>query len=265
MGRFERIVEIEKRHDELEEIEKFNPYHDRAGRFSSSNGGGGAAIAGAGAGKYKEVSNDEVLAMAKSMGQDKMTNEDVNQMLDRRDGYFGTPNSFTINEDLREAAEKGWDEPVLDDGSYPTVEALDRNMRPSTQDIKLIRLSDDDFLERLGVRGFADDDDIVEKMQKTVGKILENGGYTSTSFDIKENVFKQRPVQLNINAPKGTKMLVSPARSYGDNDASTPTKISEAEILLARGTAMKITAVRRKFDRWGYEDGIEIDCEVLVE
>ena len=42
MSKYDDIIEV---HDEIEEIEKFNPYHDRLGRFTSSGGGaGGPAV-----------------------------------------------------------------------------------------------------------------------------------------------------------------------------------------------------------------------------
>lgn len=258
MTRYDTIDEVRKHSSEARtfyEILKYNENHDSLGRFSSSSGAAAGTSAG---GKYQKLTHADALAMAKEMGQDKMSNEDVNQMLDRRNGYFGTPNSFTINEDLREAAEKGWDEPVLDDGSYDTVEALDRNMKPSTRDVQLVRMMGDSIMQSLGIdvdpRHF--DEKGLEEMQKAVGKIYTNGGYTSTSFDLAENAFKGKPVQMNINAPKGTKMLVSPDVYDGE--------ISEAEILLSRGTAMKITGVRQRY-RAGRPYGIEIDCEVLVD
>ena len=258
MGRYDIIEEVRKHASEartFEEILKFNENHDRLGRFASSSG---SAAGVAGAGKYQKLTHADAIAMAKEMGQDQMSNEDVNQMTDRVSGYFGTRNSFTINEDLRESAENGWDDPILDDMSYATVEALDRNMRPSTRDIQLARMTGDWFLESLGidVDPYDYDEKGLEEMQKAVGKVFSNGGYSSTSFDIEKNVFKRRPVQLNINAPKGTKMLVSPDQYDGE--------VSEAEILLARGTAMKVTGIRPKY-RNGSAYGIEVDCEVLID
>ncbi len=38
MTRYDTIVEVEKNIDEIVEVEKFNPFHDSAGKFSSSNG-----------------------------------------------------------------------------------------------------------------------------------------------------------------------------------------------------------------------------------
>lgn len=44
MSKYDEIIEVTK-HDEIEEIEKFNPYHDRLGRFTSAGGGaGGPAV-----------------------------------------------------------------------------------------------------------------------------------------------------------------------------------------------------------------------------
>ena len=260
MARYDTIDEVRKHASEARtfyEILKYNENHDNLGRFTSS-GGGGAAAAG---GKYQKLSNEDAVAMAEEMGQNDIPTAEVNQMLDRKSGYFGTPNSFQINEDLREAAEKGWDEPVLDDGSYETVEVLDKNMKPSTRDIQLARMIGDSFLDAMGISDDISaqdyDEDGLKEMQKAVGKVYTNAGYTSTSFDIDSNVFRHKKVQLNINAPKGTKMLVSPDR-WSDGE------ISEAEILLARGTAMKITAIRPRM--WhGRISGIEVDCEVIVD
>ena len=38
MSKYDRITEVEKNIDEIVEVEKFNPFHDAAGKFSSSNG-----------------------------------------------------------------------------------------------------------------------------------------------------------------------------------------------------------------------------------
>lgn len=45
----DHITEVNKNVDEIEHIEKYNPYHGKDGRFASKNGGGaGATSAGAG-------------------------------------------------------------------------------------------------------------------------------------------------------------------------------------------------------------------------
>lgn len=41
--KYDRIEEVNKNIDTIEHIEKFNPYHDSRGRFTTAGGGGGAA------------------------------------------------------------------------------------------------------------------------------------------------------------------------------------------------------------------------------
>lgn len=43
MSRYDRLEEVEKGIDTIEEVKKFNPYHGKDGRFSSKGGGGGIA------------------------------------------------------------------------------------------------------------------------------------------------------------------------------------------------------------------------------
>lgn len=268
MGRFDRIIEIEKRHDELEEIEKFNPYHDRAGRFSSANGGGAGIAGGAAAGaqrEFKKIDHAEAVAMAKSMGQDPrdMDDDDVENILrhlndsgTKAEGYIGTANSFKINRKLRQ------DVPVesMSEADQKTIEALDRNMKPSPSDIVLYRMIGNSLFETLGIGDIdaMDWEDKKEqaKMMQAIGKVYPNKGYTSTSFQMDDNVFDTRSVQMIIKAPKGTKMLVSPDRDYGE--------ISEAEIVLARNSAMKITNIAPRIEN-GFLHGVTVEAEVLLD
>lgn len=255
MSRYDTIDEVRKHASEGKtfiEILKFNENHDSLGRFASSSGG-------AAGGKYQKLTNEDAVAMAGEMGQNNLPPRDIMQMTDRADGYFGTPNSFRINKALRINEENGWDDSGLGKNQKETVKVLDKNMKPSTRDVQLVRMMGDSIMESLGID--VDPFDYGEKglaeMQKAIGKVYTNAGYTSTSFDMDSNVFQRKPVQMNINAPKGTKMLVSPDR-WSDGE------IREAEILLARGTAMKITAIRPRY-RNGEVHGIEVDCEVLVD
>lgn len=259
MGRYDTIDEVRKHSSEartFEEILKFNENHDSLGRFSSSPGGAAGATAG---GKYQKLTHSDAIAMAGEMGQDDIPKEEVDRMLDRSEGYFGTPNSFTINEKLRMNDPKR-DELAYSEEELKTIDTLDKNMKPSTRDVQLVRMLGDSFLKSMGISDDIStrdyDADGLKEMQKAVGKVYTNGGYTSTSFDIDSNVFRGKTVQMNIRAPKGTKMLVSPDIYDGE--------IAEAEILLARGSAMKITAIRPRFVH-GWLHGIEVDCEVLVD
>lgn len=259
MTRYDTIVEVRKHSSEartFEEILKFNENHDSLGRFSSSPGGAAGATAG---GKYQKLTHADAIAMAGEMGQDDIPKEEVDRMLDRSEGYFGTPNSFTINEKLRMNDPKR-DELAYSEEELKTIDTLDKHMKPSTRDVQLVRMLGDSFLKSMGISDDIStrdyDADGLKEMQKAVGKVYTNGGYTSTSFDIDSNVFRGKTVQMNIRAPKGTKMLVSPDIYDGE--------IAEAEILLARGSAMKITAIRPRFVH-GWLHGIEVDCEVLVD
>lgn len=259
MNRYDTIDEVRKHASEARtfyEILKYNENHDSLGRFSSSSGAAAGTSSG---GKYQKLTNEDAAAMAGEMGQNNLPPREIMQMTDRADGYFGTPNSFRINKALRINEENGWDDSGLGKDQKETVKVLDKNMKPSTRDIQLSRMIGDSFLESLGID--VDPLDYDEKgmaeMQKAIGKVYTNAGYTSTSFDMQSNVFGHKPVQLNINAPKGTKMLVSPDR-WSDGE------IREAEILLARRTAMKVTGIRPRY-RHGQLHGIEVDCEVLVD
>lgn len=58
----EHIEEITKNVDQIEHVEKFNPYHGKDGRFSSKNGGGGSSSSVGGKGKkgYKSYSKNDL-------------------------------------------------------------------------------------------------------------------------------------------------------------------------------------------------------------
>lgn len=60
MGRFDTIIELGKKYDDIEEVQKFNPNHDARGRFSSSRGGG------AGGRSYGSTDTADALAEVRS-------------------------------------------------------------------------------------------------------------------------------------------------------------------------------------------------------
>jgi hypothetical protein len=292
----EEIEKADRKARSFDDVLKFNPYHGYHGYFSSANaagafaplkgktengqrllnqykekhggkveeGSGGSAASG-GSSKpkhYKKLTNDEALAMAKEMGQepDQISEEDYDAMTGGHggSGYFQTCNSFDINRTLRDEGIGG-----LTIADYETVRALDRNMKPSTRDVQLDRGVGTSFFDYFGIDVDVWDiseGDVERLKEAATGKIYENAGFTSTSFDPNKNVFKGSTVKLNIKAPKGTPMLVSPTRG-GWPEAD---QIEEAEILLARGTAMKITKVKTTHDKWG-EVKVEVDCEVLLD
>lgn len=218
------------RYDHIVEVRKYNENHDNLGRFTSASGGSAGAT-------YQKLTHTDAIAMATEMGQDEMTAQDFKQITDVRTGYVGTINSFRINESLREGTD-------LDPSAKETLSAMDRNMRKSTRDIQLHRMIGGSLLRALGV-GDVDlnAEDADEKLKQAVGKVYVNPGYTSTSFDMGDNIFKSNQVTMHINAPKGTEMLVSPKRKdfWGQNKSD---KIAEAEIVLARNTAMVVRSIR---------------------
>jgi hypothetical protein len=207
---------------------------------------------------YKVINNEEALAMAEEMGHtpDQLGSKNVSDLR----GYIGTGNSFMINNKLRKLDDPD-DLSGFDATSYNAIKALDKNMTPSTRDIKVVRMMDE-FPSGL-MDEKAANDLLQGKMKEidldgAVGKVIENKGYSSTSFDFDENAFKGREIRLNINVPKGAPMLISPERSWSDDD-----QISEAEIILARGTAMKVTGARYVKDGW--DEYIVFDCDVLLD
>ena len=278
----------------FDEVLKFNPYHDGAGRFASASGAtsmtvftnspqGQKAIAnikarelaamGAGGGspgntkpaekpkdvdankpqtkKFKKIDDEQAKAMAKEMGQspEQISDEDMKAL----QGYINTANSFDINESLRDG------EPIseMTPKNQKTIATMDKHMQPSTEDIKVQRMCGRALLKSLGLGNISMEDVTNGKLKSLEGKVYSQNGYTSTSFDIGENVFTGRPIKMNINVPKGAKMLISPTREWDD-------KVIEAEIILARNTPMRITKARVKKNGWG-ENVVELDIDVLLD
>ena len=52
--KYDRITEVSKSIDHIEEVQKFNPYHDSRGRFTTGGGGGAGAAAGSGSGEVDQ-------------------------------------------------------------------------------------------------------------------------------------------------------------------------------------------------------------------
>ena len=260
------------RYDVIVEVRKFNPYHDRIGRFTTPGGAasftwkpGASAdhdraiqnekLRTAGAKPsakkpkrdFRAVDGDDVREMRREMGQDQdLSQEKVDQVMQHAGGgYFGTPNSFRINQALREDR---YDR--LSDDDRKTIKTLDQEMDPLTRDIKVTRLIEDGFFEQFNLDPSGGLDQ--KALDSLVGKAFHEKGYMSTSYDMDENVFHGRSITLNIDAPKGTKALIRP-------------DMAEAEILLARDTHLEIKGVRKgPKDLWG-DDTYIVDLEVIVD
>lgn len=236
------------RYDILEEVEKFNLFHDRSGRFASANGAGASAPQR----NYQDLTHEDAKALAKEMGQN-VSDEDRRQIESHNSltgGYLGTFNAFVINGKLRSGGD-------LNEDDQKTVDAMDRNMRKSTRDVNLTRKVDGGYMKALGLSDYDPKTGMTkEEMDKLVGKVTVDKGYTSTSFNMRDNVMKRKDITMNIKAPKGTKMMVSPKQDYDGN-------IAEAEIILGRNTALKITGVRETGISGSGNHKYEIDCEVI--
>ena len=202
--------------------------------------------------EFKAPTSSEVKEMAKEMGNSRndISQEDFDTMTGW-DGYFQTSHSFHLNEKLRKA--KDGDLSHLSEADRKLVDTLDKNMKPCTRDIKVTRMVGDSFLrEQLGLKLDLDGNVDEKSLKNAAGKVTVCKAYSSTSYDIGDNVFTSRNVKLNINAPKGSKMLVSPTGK-------------EAEILLARNTALHVKGIRKTgTTSWG-EPQYEVDVEIVVD
>lgn len=277
MKRYDTINESNA-YEEIMEVRKFNPYHGYHGRFASANSAtsftykpgqgkmydlaiarererqaAGGAAAESQPKEYKRLSHKEAKEMAQRLGQtpEQIGKDDVEKI----GGYVGTGNSFKINRRLRNG------QPPESERDKDTIETMDKHMKPAPEDIVVTRKIGDSFFTSIGMTDtdFTSEGATQEQLDAMVGKVYSNKGYTSTSYSQNVDFFSTRPVTMTINVPKGAKMLVSPNR--------TPEgRIDENEIVLARGTSMKIKAVRVNQSPFVKNDyTYEVDCEVMLD
>lgn len=104
---------------------------------------------------------------------------------------------------------------------------------------------------------------VPDNLEGLVGKVMQEGGFMSTAS--RKGSGFQKPVIVNIYAPKGTKATyVEPFSRYGHgakNNWDGKERFSEfgneQETLFQRGTKMRITKVEQSYGT------IYIDCEVI--
>ena len=202
------------------------------GGRGSSGGGGGSA------GKYKDLTQSEVEAM-----QEQLYGSDYYDIISNAAyGYIMTGGSFGINARLRE------DEP-LHTFQNAVVNRMDSAMKPLGVDANLTRYADMDYAKAvLGLQreDFRDLNTATAKINKnTVGNIIQEKAFMSTSYNANENAFTDRPVKMNIKAPKNTKGLYT-------------TNHDESEIVLARNSKYVVTGARK--GKWGQ---LEVDVVML--
>lgn len=200
---------------------------------------------------FNRINHDDAERLADMMGQTELgLGEDYNLVTGPAYGYFCTGNSFRINAVLRDV-NKGYD--ALDEDRKATVDAMDRNMAPLPIGIKATRMVDsEDFFKSMKKQGIPLD-------ERAVGKVFIDGGYSSSSFDLKANLFKGRDVALNISAPEGALAFFNPMRTR-DGD------LEEAEVTFARSTAYVITGFKKIPSEIFKDDyTYKIDVEILVD
>lgn len=163
-------------------------------------------------------------------------------------GYVRTPNSFRINEKLRNNPGAKIEDLFKDPFDLRTVRDLDSAINKNTlnQNVLLTRNVGLDYLMSTLNLSPNDIQDIYnqigntnsyELMLKTLNdrfknkKVIEDA-FLSTSCNSSLNVFSNNPVRLEIKAPKGTKALVTK-------------NFMESEVILGRGTKYTIESVER--------------------
>lgn len=129
----------------------------------------------------------------------------------------------------------------LDNGMplSPTEKFIDDNIQAGMhaigKDSQLVRYCHDDILQSAGIKDYTKMSD-AQLQSALVGKTFSTTSYMSTSYDGNKNPFNPsapngggREVVMNINAGKGTKMVFGAKK--------------QAEIVLNKGTSMKITGI----------------------
>lgn len=146
-------------------------------------------------------------------------------------GYIATANSFVINEELRMYGK------ALTSEGKATVKALDELIKNNVLKNNIILHRNDGFgfLQAhfgLGMSDvMKDTKDIIKKIKATDKTQFYDNGFYSTSAIKAKNVFKNRIVQAEIRAKKGTNAFIT------DNK-------TESEIILGRKQKLKIIDIQ---------------------
>ena len=185
-----------------------------------------------------------------------MSDEDKKQVSsDFGTSYFQTSNSFTINEILRNTDN---DDNLLQnlreeytftkaDKVYETIQAMDRNMQPLNDSIKVVRLADMDYITSvlqacgvdISVNAFGEMrySDVVNSINdiknNVIGATIYEKGYMSTTYNtsLSDSAFTGRPVKLEMDVPKGAKAMFSPTGE-------------ESELVVARNSGYTVNDIR---------------------
>lgn len=151
-------------------------------------------------------------------------------------GYVQTNNSFYINEILR-----GLSNAELKPNDLQTIKALDAVIARNKTEfpIRVFRNVTLDVLPHLfgnQIKG-QDLSAIVEQLNRGIGiQMKKDLGYMSCSTHEGQNVMKARPIQLQIEIPKGTNCFITRNKT-------------ESEIILGRGTQLEFISAETKTTR----------------
>lgn len=163
-------------------------------------------------------------------------------------GYVRTPNSFRINEKLRNNPGAKIEDLFKDPFDLRTVRDLDSAINKNTlnQNVLLTRNVGLDYLMSTLNLSPNDIQNIYQSIKDESSykadlkwlndrfknkKVIEDA-FLSTSGNSSLNVFSDKPVRLEIKVPKGTKALVTK-------------NFMESEVILGRGTKYTIESVER--------------------
>lgn len=156
---------------------------------------------------------------------------------DNETEYVQTGHSFTINDLLRDLKDKKLDIDNLPERERNNVKAMDKFMRPLSEDVTLHRFITPEALETItNMKGLfsGSEEQILENLRKNlVGGSLQDAGFASSSYDPAANVFTSRGVMIRVQARKGTKAIVTANHT-------------ESEVVLHRNAKMDIINVSRE-------------------
>lgn len=191
--------------------------------------------------KAKKIVKEEITEVEyKNYSLDKLkelySNQIINQEKEKlimNNGYVGTMNSFTINENIRKGI-------PLNERDKKTVDALDYLIKSNklNDNVTLHRNVKIDFIKNtfgVDVDGLPISDAVSKIKEVGLSEILNNG-FTSTSAIKDVNAFLSRKVNIEIRAKKGTNAFI-------------PKNYSESEVILGRNQKFKILEIVESEDK----------------
>ena len=185
-------------------------------------------------------------------------------------GYFQTWNAFDINQALRISADEGisleeaikkvenneWDTDELRATTLKTIEAMDRNMKPTNADMQVVRMAGKNYLYRImtlanipsdvrnrlyyaaeGLAPWGESDVQVLRDALIGGKVHENA-FMSTTYNksLSDSAFSSRPIKIELNVTRGTKGLFSPTGQESEFVVDRHVGYGISEISVVNGT-----------------------------